>query len=63
MSRRVTGRRVAPGAADMSLDRPGDEIPQGDPWTVRLPTTLVRLRPDDKLPKWEQNAEGEWVEA
>src|SRR4030095_4482643 len=24
------------------LDRPGDEIPQGDPWLVRIPTTLVR---------------------
>jgi len=45
------------------LDRPGDEIPQGDPWTVRIPTSLVHLRPDDKLPKWVQNPEGEWVEA
>jgi hypothetical protein len=45
------------------LDRPGDEIPQGDPWLVRIPTTLVSLRPDDKLPSWKQNASGEWVEA
>jgi hypothetical protein len=45
------------------LDRPGDEIPQGDPWLVRIPTTLVRLRPDDQLPKWRQDANGEWVEA
>lgn len=45
------------------LDRPEGEIPQGDPWMVRVPTTLVHLRPDDKLPEWEQNAEGEWVEA
>lgn len=45
------------------LDRPGDEIPQGDPWTVRIPTSLVHLRPDDKLPQWAQNPEGEWVEA
>jgi hypothetical protein len=44
------------------LDRPGDEIPQGEPWLVRLPTTLVKLRADDALPEWEQNAEGEWVE-
>jgi hypothetical protein len=44
------------------LDRPGDEIPQGDPWKVRIPTNLVHLRPDDKLPKWQQNAQGEWVE-
>jgi hypothetical protein len=45
------------------LDRPGDEVPQGDPWLVRIPTTLVHLRADDKLPKWQQNEDGEWVEA
>jgi hypothetical protein len=45
------------------LDRPGQEVPQGDAWTVRVPTTLVRLRPDDRLPRWEQDAAGEWVEA
>jgi hypothetical protein len=45
------------------LERPGDEIPQGDPWFVRIPTTLVHLRPDDKLPKWKQDSNGNWVEA
>jgi hypothetical protein len=45
------------------LDRPGDEVPQGDPWLVRVPTTLVHLRADDKLPSWHQDANGEWVEA
>ena len=45
------------------LDQPGDEIAQGDPWTVRIPTRLVKLRADDKLPKWQKNAAGEWVEA
>ncbi len=44
------------------LDRPGDEVPQGAPWLVRIPTTLVHLRPDDKLPKWSQNETGEWIE-
>ncbi|BCL71946.1 hypothetical protein TUMSATVNIG1_39130 [Vibrio nigripulchritudo] len=44
------------------LDRPGEEEPQGDPWDVRIPTTLVHLRADDKLPKWKQNEDGEWVE-
>jgi hypothetical protein len=44
------------------LDRPGAEVPQGDPWLVRIPTTLVKLRPDDRLPEWEQDAEGNWVE-
>lgn len=45
------------------LDRPGNEIPEGDPWLVRIPTTLVHLRADDKLPKWQQDANGNWVEA
>jgi hypothetical protein len=43
------------------LDRPGNEIPQGDPWEVRLPTTLVRLRPDGELPRWQQDENGHWV--
>ena len=45
------------------LDRPGDEVPQGDPWTVRVPTNLVHLRADDQLPRWKQNAQGDWVES
>ncbi|GGM77140.1 hypothetical protein GCM10012275_54730 [Longimycelium tulufanense] len=44
------------------LDRPGDEVPQGNPWPVRVPTSLVKLRADDKLPRWKQNDDGEWVE-
>jgi len=43
------------------LDRPGDEVPQGAPWLVRIPTTLVHLRPDDKLPVWVQDADGNWI--
>jgi hypothetical protein len=43
------------------LDRPGDEVPEGEPWFVRVPTTLVRLRADDSLPTWTQNADGDWV--
>ncbi|MEU4295193.1 hypothetical protein AB0E63_43830 [Kribbella sp. NPDC026596] len=45
------------------LDRPGDEVPQGEPWIVRVPTNLVKLRADDALPVWEQNEDGDWVEA
>ncbi|MEM9545055.1 MAG: hypothetical protein AAGA77_03735 [Bacteroidota bacterium] len=45
------------------LDRPGQEIPQGDPWEVRIPTNLVKLRQDDKLPQWEKNEDGEWIES
>lgn len=44
------------------LDRPGEELPQGDPWKVRIPTTLVHLRADDELPRWTQAPDGEWVE-
>jgi len=36
---------------------PGSELPVGDPWEVRLPTTLVRLRPHDDLPEWQKNGE------
>jgi len=44
------------------LDRPGDEFPEGDPWIVRVPTTLVHLRATDKLPRWKQDVNGQWVE-
>jgi hypothetical protein len=39
---------------------PGDEVAVGEPWEVRLPTTLVRLRGDDELPTWEKDADGTW---
>jgi len=42
---------------------PGAEIVQGDPWDVRLPTTLVILRDQAGLPAWQKNAQGEWVPA
>lgn len=35
----------------------------GDPWLVKVPTNLIRLRHDDKAPVWTKNAEsGEWTE-
>ena len=40
---------------------PGREVPQGDPWEVRLPTTLVKLRDNAALPSFKKNAQGEWV--
>ncbi|MEK6227569.1 MAG: hypothetical protein AABM40_14910, partial [Chloroflexota bacterium] len=40
---------------------PGTEVAQGDPWDVRLPTTLIKLRPEASLPAWQKNAQGEWV--
>ena len=44
------------------LGRPGDEIPVGEPWEVRVPTSLVRLRADDSLPTWTQQPDGSWLE-
>jgi len=43
------------------LDRPGEEIPFGEPWEVRVPTNLVRLRDDGTLPSWTQDANGNWL--
>ncbi len=37
---------------------PGDEKPYEQPWEIRLPTTLIRLRDDDKLPKWKWDPPG-----
>ncbi len=42
-------------------DAPGDETPSGDPWDVRLPTSLVILRQEAGLPAWEKNDASEWV--
>ncbi|KAF2276155.1 uncharacterized protein EI97DRAFT_467385 [Westerdykella ornata] len=41
--------------------RPGGGVPQGEPWVVKLPTSLVKLRQDDKLPKWKKTSDGVWV--
>ena len=40
---------------------PGTEVAQGDPWDVRLPTTLIKLRDQATLPSWKKNPQGEWV--
>jgi hypothetical protein len=42
--------------------RPGNEVPVGDPWDVRVPTQLVKLRQDDSLPAWKKVG-GTWVPA
>src|SRR5262249_35758985 len=41
---------------------PADGIPVGKPFEIRVPTTLVKLRPDDKLPHWVKK-DGRWIEA
>ncbi len=40
---------------------PGNEVAQGDPWDVHLPTTLVILRDKPSLPEWHKDANGEWI--
>ena len=40
---------------------PGEEVPQGDPWDVRLPTSLVYLREERSLPSWHKDSAGDWV--
>jgi hypothetical protein len=61
----VSSPLYVPIAAEIAerLNRPGDELPEGEPWLVRIPTNLIRLRPDDKLPSWTQDNNGEWIES
>ncbi len=44
-----------------SLGAPGDEVAQGAPWSVTLPTSLVLLRSDGSLPRWRKNEDGAWI--
>jgi hypothetical protein len=39
---------------------PLGEEEYGEPWDVRLPTSLVRLKDSSKLPKWVKDEDGEW---
>ncbi|MEX5301206.1 hypothetical protein [Kocuria sabuli] len=41
---------------------PGSEEPVGEPWEIVLPTALVKVRQDDRLPAWHQDETGAWVE-
>lgn len=43
---------------------PGTETPYGDAWEVRMPTSLVAVRDDGKLPRWKEvpAGSGKWVE-
>ena len=41
---------------------PGTEVPYGEPWEVRVPTTLVAVRGKPGLPSWSKSADGAWVE-
>ena len=59
----ISSSLYLPIAAEIAerLGQPDGQIPQGDPWDVRLPTTLVKLRKDDSLPTWTKNADGTWT--
>jgi hypothetical protein len=43
------------------LKAPGLRTPVGDPWDVKLPTSLVRLSPSAELPSWQKDENGNWV--
>ncbi|HSE43093.1 MAG TPA: hypothetical protein VLH08_20200, partial [Acidobacteriota bacterium] len=43
-----------------SQNAPGKEVPYGEPWKFKLPTALVKLRNDGKLPSWKK-LNGDWV--
>jgi hypothetical protein len=45
------------------LGRPGNEVTSGDPWDVRVPTDLIKLREDGSLPAWTKQADGSWTPA
>jgi hypothetical protein len=36
------------------------EVPVGDPWEVRVPTSLVFVRSDSSLPTWENTDPNGW---
>jgi hypothetical protein len=40
---------------------PAEEVAQGEPWDVRLPTSLVYLREERSLPSWHKDSSGDWV--
>lgn len=38
-----------------------EPVPFGVPWTIKVPTSLVKLRPGDDIPRWVKNEEtGTW---
>ncbi|RLP94651.1 hypothetical protein EAD89_03120 [Micromonospora sp. BL4] len=43
------------------LGVPGSEVPVGEPWEVRVPTSLMHLRTAEGLPRWTRQADGHWV--
>lgn len=58
----VTSKLYVPIADELAerLGKKEGETPQGEVWDVVLPTTLVKLRGDDKLPTWHKEGD-KWV--
>jgi hypothetical protein len=42
------------------VEDPHQKIAVGEPWEVRLPTTLIRVSPSAALPRWQQDENGNW---
>jgi hypothetical protein len=40
---------------------PAGETPQGDPWMVRVPTSLVYIRDNPGLPEWVRSGNWDWA--
>lgn len=58
----IDARRPEPPDPNQPLSgTPSEEIPIGLPWEIRLPTTLVVLRPDGSLPRWVKDETGAWI--
>ncbi|MCP2638097.1 hypothetical protein K0817_016210 [Microbacterium sp. HD4P20] len=59
----TASREPVAGATDLRLPSTIGlaETPVGEPWEVRIPTTLVRLRPDHTLPEWVKGDDGRWL--
>ena len=55
---------VAEMKEQQGADGDEDPAPDGKSWDVTLPTTLVKLRSDDKLPSWhwDNSIPPQWVE-
>ena len=60
----IGSKLFLPIAAEIEEDlgrKAGAEEKYGEPWFVRVPTSLVTLRLDDKLPTWERQLDGSWL--
>jgi hypothetical protein len=59
----ISSDALAPLVAEITAmtDRSDVEEAVGEPWEVRLPTSLVALRDGPGLPSWTRNDAGGWL--